>query len=179
VSGVAGWPIAGVATPQVTARYGMKGTHAAGWLAQQGIAVPAAPNRATHWSGDVGGRCLRLGSSEFLVEQDAGSVPAAPSTDGAWQLLRNDYSVLLQGPHWPGRLAQLCAFDFRRFHDEPDLVVMTLLAGIGVTLVHEPRRADESPATLRLWCDASYTQYLQECLHHIVRSAQLTENNDE
>ena len=54
---------------------------------------------------------------------------------------------------------------------------MTLLAGIGVTLVHEPRHADESPATLRLWCDASYTRYLQECLQYAVRSAQLTENN--
>jgi sarcosine oxidase subunit gamma len=172
------WP-AGVAMPRVAARYGVKGTQAAAWLAQQGIAVPTAPNRVTHWSGNGGGRCLRLGNSEFLIEQDGGSSSSAASTAGAWQLLRSDCSVLLQGPHWPDLLAQLCAFDFQRFHDEPGLVVMTLLAGISVTLVHEPRRADESPATLRLWCDASYTAYLQECLQHIVRSAQLTENEYE
>jgi sarcosine oxidase, subunit gamma len=164
------WPMEGAAVPQVAARYGVKGARAADWLLQQGIAVPAAPNRVVHWAGN-GGRCLRLGSSEFLVEHDATTPAFAASGDGAWRLLRSDYSVLLQGPQWPDLLAQLCAFDFHRFHGEPDLVVMTLLAGIGVTLVHEPRHADETPTALRLWCDASYTRYLQECLLQVTRTA--------
>jgi sarcosine oxidase, subunit gamma len=173
MNGAATWSIAGVALPRVAARHGVKGARAADWLLQQGIAVPTAPNRVVHWSGNGGGRCLRLGNSEFLVEHDGPTAATTAPGDGAWQLLRSDCSVLLQGPQWPDLLAQLCSFDFQRFHDEPDLVVMTLLAGIGVTLVHEPLHADESPATLRLWCDASYTHYLQECLLHATRTAHI------
>ncbi len=151
-------------------RYGMKGARAAEWLAQQGIAVPAAANRVTQWTGAGGGRCLRLGNTEFLVEYDAGSsAPAQPAGDGAWLLLRSDASLLLDGAAWPDALAQVCAFDFRRFHDEPDLVVMTLLAGISVTLVREPRADGDTSLALRLWCDASYGTYLQQCLQHLAR----------
>jgi hypothetical protein len=116
------------------------------------------------WNEDGGGRCLRLGHSEFLVEQDAAPVPQA---DDAWLLLRSDFCVLLDEARWPLRLAQVCSFDFERFHAQPDLVVMTLLAGISVTLVREPRPADVSRIALRLWCDATYTQYLQDCLQHL------------
>jgi hypothetical protein len=45
---------------------------------------------------------------------------------------------------------------------------MTLMAGIGVTLIREPRAA-ASPLALRLWCDTSYASYLQECLHTLAR----------
>lgn len=166
---------AGVSIPDVAARYGVKGARAAAWFAQQGLTVPAAPNRVHRWSELGGGRCLRLGSSEFLVEHDAcDSIPVpAPGEDGPWLLLRNDCNLLLDGPLWPTALARACAFDFRCLEDEPDLVVMTLLAGIGVTLVREPRRADDSSIALRLWCDASYTTYLQQCLHALTRSANL------
>lgn len=170
MSGTTAPRIAGVREPEVRARFGVKGAGAMDWLARQGVGLPVAPNRVTHWSGAGGGRCLRLGSSEFLVEYDAGCIPTQPPGDGAWLLLRSDHSLLLEGPQWTTALAQLCAFDFQRFTDEPDLVVMTLLAGIGVTLVREPRHADDSPLALRLWCDASYAPYLQQCLHHVARS---------
>ncbi len=164
--------VAGVSMPPVGARYGVKGARAAEWLAQHGVALPAAPNRIANWSGSGGGRCLRLGNSEFLVEYDAGnaSVPVQAASDGAWLLLRSDASLLLD-PQWTSRLAQVCSFDFQRLHDEPDLVVMTLLAGISVTLVREPRPADHG-ITLRLWCDASYAPYLQQCLQHLARPDQ-------
>ncbi len=45
---------------------------------------------------------------------------------------------------------------------------MTLLAGISVTLVREPR-AGNTHLALRLWCDASYETYLQHCLQHLAR----------
>ncbi len=61
----------------------------------------------------------------------------------------------------------------RRFHDEPDLVVMTLLAGIGVTLVREPRRRCNIDLALRLWCDASYATYLQAMPATLARPAHL------
>jgi hypothetical protein len=46
---------------------------------------------------------------------------------------------------------------------------MTLLAGISVTLVREPRATDDAPPALRLWCDASYAPYLQHCLQELAR----------
>jgi sarcosine oxidase subunit gamma len=147
----------------VVSRFGVKGRHAPQWLQQQGIAVPDAPNHIARWSGQGDGRCLRLGHGEFLVETNA--VPPAPADDEVWLLLRSDFSVLLDGPHWPRQLAQLCAFDFQRLLASPDMVVMTLLAGISVTLVREPR-PDASHMAMRLWCDASYSTYLQQCLQH-------------
>lgn len=166
---------AGVKVPAVQSRYGIKGPDAAAWLQQHGIAVPEAPNHAVHWpAGDQfgAGRCLRLGSTEFLIEED--SAVAAPRTppsfpDRAWLLLRRDASLLLDGPAWPGELAQVCSFDFERLRDEPGLVVMTLLAGIGVTLVSEPTLDDR--LALRLWCDPSYASWLQDTLQHIALPA--------
>jgi len=155
---------AGVMQPAVASRFGVKGPMAPGWLAQQGIAVPDAPNHIARWSTNGGGRCLRLGHGEFLVEHDSPATTSAAGED-VWLLLRSDFSVVLDGPHWLPLLAQLCSYDFRRFDTDPDLVVMTLLAGISVTLAREPR-SDPSSFALRLWCDASYTHYLQDCLRH-------------
>jgi sarcosine oxidase subunit gamma len=164
-------PLAGVLILEAGVRYGVKGARAAAWLAQRGIGVPVAPNRALHWRGSGGGRCLRLGSTEFLVEYDAtnAAIPAQAAEDGAYLLLRSDFSLLLD-PSWTRALAQACSFDFQRLCDEPEMVVMTLLAGISVTLVREPRPNDAG-ITLRLWCDASYAPYLQQCLHQLARPA--------
>jgi sarcosine oxidase, subunit gamma len=171
MSGAARGPIPGVLMLEVGARFGVKGARAAEWLAMRGIGVPAAPNRVVHWAGSGGGRCLRLGSTEFLVEYDAGNAatPAQPSEDGAYLLLRSDFSLLLD-PSWTRPLAQACSFDFERLRDEPGMVVMTLLAGISVTLVRQPRTNDAG-ITLRLWCDASYSSYLQSTLHTLMRPA--------
>jgi sarcosine oxidase subunit gamma len=166
-------PVAGVTAPAVVARYGAKGNEATGWLTRNGIPIPTRPNRFTHWQEHGGGRCLRLGNTEFLIEHDAADIaPSTPAaTDAAWLLLRSDHSLLLDGPQWPGLLAQLCSFDFRRLHNEPDMVVMTLLAGISVTLVREPHAASDEHLALRLWCDASYATYLQQCLQQLARPA--------
>lgn len=149
-------------------RWGVKGPGAATWLQQCGIAVPAGPNSVIHW---YGGRCLRLGLSEFLIEQDdfaaAPLLPDdAPADCDAWVLLRSDRSVLLAGHPWPAALAQGCSFNFERLRAEPYLVVMTLFAGIGVTFVREPSDTD-APLSLRLWCDASHATYLDQCLQQI------------
>jgi hypothetical protein len=160
--------IPGVTTMHAGARFGVKGADASTWLTQRSIVVPDAPNRITRWDG---GRCLRLGNTEFLVELDAAGsqIPAAEGnsddTASAWVLLRSDHSLLLSGPPWPDELARVCSFDFGRWRDDPDLVVMTLLAGIGVTLVREP--VADGQHALRLWCDASYAPYLNNCLHQL------------
>ena len=170
--------IAGV-LPVQAVRWGVKGAGASAWLQRCGIAVPGAPNRATHWAQ---GRCLRLGHSEFLIEQDESDAATpllpevAPEDANAWQLLRSDSSVLLSGHHWPAALAQGCSFDFERLRAEPDLVVMTLFAGISVTFVREP--GGDASLSLRLWCDASHSTYLDQCLQQIAATVPLETENE-
>lgn len=162
--------MSGLQPSRAVVRFGIKGPAAAAWLQARGIPVPADANRIATWTlpeAQQACRCLRLGFTEFLVEMDGGETPAAPATTdapGAWLLLRSDFSLVLEGPQWPAALAQLCSFDLARLRTRPDLVVMTLLAGIAVTLVREPA-ADPERFALRLWCDASYAHYLQEALH--------------
>lgn len=167
--------IDGVTRSEGGMRFGVKGVGAATWLAQQDVPVPSGPNRIARWAEGGGGRCLRLGNTEFLVERDAepglasthASMPSeASGMANAWILLRSDASFVLDGPCWPRELSQACSFDFTRFAAEPDLVVMTLLAGISVTLVREPV-ASGTHLALRLWCDASYSDYLQDCLQQL------------
>lgn len=156
-------------------RFGLKGSGAPDWLRSNGIDVPAQVNSVQRWSG---GRCLRLGQGEFLVELDeAGALQPSPAvaSEGVpetWMLLRSDHCVLLEGAGWLQRLALACSFDLQQLRHSPDLVVMTLFAGISVTLILEP--ASTTPSTdadasfaLRLWCDASYATYLDHCLQQL------------
>jgi hypothetical protein len=157
----------------MSTRFGIKGSDAPALLQHLGLRIPAQANRVTHWLPHEplgGGRCLRQGNTEFLIELDAAEPPAllpgGEAFPNAWTLIRCDHSQLLNGDAWRRDLAQICSFDFARLRDEPDLVVMTLMAGIGVTLIREPATASEDFA-LRLWCDASFSTYLQDCLNTI------------
>ena len=85
-------------------RTGLKGRGAADLLASLGIAVPPRANQVLRFAGPPAGRCLRLGNTEFLLEQDDGdallraldtALQAAPgSVLGA---LRRDHCFLLSG----------------------------------------------------------------------------------
>jgi hypothetical protein len=161
----------GMSIPAVGARFGVKGSDAPALLQHMGLIIPPRPNSVTHWLPDSpfgAGRCLRQGGSEFLIELDAATPPALPANQAfpnAWKLTRSDHSLLLNGARWPHALGQLCSFDLNRLNDEPDLVVMTLMAGIGVTFIREP--VTGASTGLRLWCDASFSIYLQQCLHSL------------
>jgi hypothetical protein len=161
----------GISIPAVGTRFGAKGSDAPALLQHLGLTIPVRPNSVTHWSAQEpfgAGRCLRQGSTEFLIELDADTTPALPASQvlpNAWRLTRSDHSLLLRGARWPRALEQICSFDFKRLDDEPDLVVMTLMAGIGVTVIREP--VASATTSLRLWCDASFSTYLQQCLHSL------------
>lgn len=165
-----------LAVASVGARFGVKGSDAPAWLQQLGFPIPARPNSFTCWKSHESlgsGRCLRQGYTEFLIELDADITPdLQPDArfPGAWQLVRCDGSFLLEGAQWPGALSQVCSFDFHLLRDDPTLVVMTLLAGIGVTVIRDPV-AHSDDFALRLWCDASYSTYLHDCLNTIRGSA--------
>ncbi len=158
-------------------RLGIKGPDAPALLEQQGLRIPLLPNRVVHWQADEPwgrGRCLRQGSTEFLVELDSASAPqvsANAALPRVWQLARCDHSLVLEGAAWRHALPHICSFDFERLSDEPDLVVMTLMAGISVTVIRQPQASVHlTDMALRLWCDASFSIYLQECLRSLGES---------
>jgi sarcosine oxidase subunit gamma len=154
----------------MSTRFGIKGSDAPAFVQHLGLPVPTQPNRMTHWQAHDpwgSGRCLRQGNTEFLIELDTADRTAPPADaafPNAWTLIRSDHSLVLRGDNWPRDLAQICSFDFTQLIDAPDLVVMTTMAGIGVTLIREPSDT-ASDFALRLWCDASFSTYLQECLN--------------
>lgn len=153
------------------ARLGVKGPDAAQLLTALGLPVPLLPNRYSRLDAAAhagAGRCLRLGGTEFLLEQDDGdsAVTAlrqalASTTLRAWPALRCDRSLVLRGPD-PGRLLlQLCDFDFATLEVTPDAAVMTLMAEISVILI---RDHDTGTPGIRIWCDPGYGDYLHDCL---------------
>ena len=151
------------------ARLGLKGADAARLLQQAGIDVPGVANAITHPRGDAGTRCLRLGNTEFLLEQDAGSETiervrtlAATGDFRAWPVLRADHCLLLGGPALFERLSHVASFDFETLAGSPDRVVMTLAAEISVTLALDG--GDPTHPQLRLWADASFGTYLEQTL---------------
>jgi hypothetical protein len=165
------------------ARLGVKGPDAPAVLEQAGIVIPHHANSITR-AGDAPlaglSRCLRLGHTEFLLEQDEGSDALRAVRDSviaagqrAWPVVRTDYSALIGGTATLQQLARFCAFDFEALlagkgtaspHGATprNTVVMTLLAQISVTLAIES--ADATAPQLRLWTDASFGEYLEHTL---------------
>jgi sarcosine oxidase gamma subunit len=179
--------VRGVHSMDGITRFGMKGRDAAEVLQQLGVPIPSSANSITRWQSHAHfgtGRCLRLGSSEFLLEQDdqdsglREELRAALTRDtrAAWFVHRADHSLVIDSPLCPDGLARICSFDFRRFLQEPGTVVMTLLADISVTLAREPEKHETADRlALRLWCDSGYADYLHDCLYSLAQTqAELT-----
>jgi sarcosine oxidase, subunit gamma len=150
-------------------RIGLKGPGAGPLLESLGVAIPPGPNQfvvSRIASGAL--RLLRLGNSEYLIEQEGGSavidsiLAAAPGTR-AHLAPRCDFSIVLGGEGLFEGLASLCAYDFADLAQHPHKLVMTLLAGISVTFISEPT---DGPPALRLWCDPGFGTYLTHCLAH-------------
>lgn len=143
-------------------RFGLKGKLAADWLATQGLHLPQQPN---HWCAqEDGSRILRLGRGEYLVEGDAARRLVSVWQDGQvglYRVPRYDAGFVLNGPDAAVRLSEICALDLRpaAFGEQ---VLMTLAAGISVTLVYE------AEGCYRLWCDATYGAYMQATLQQIL-----------
>ncbi|HEX6246107.1 MAG TPA: hypothetical protein VFZ61_34525 [Polyangiales bacterium] len=157
-------------------RLGLKGADAPRLLQQAGIDLPEVANAIHRGAGgDDLSRCLRLGSTEFLLEQDDGGgiiehvrVLAAGASLRAWPVLRADYCVLLGGRALSERLSHIASFDFESLLDAPDRVVMTLAAEISVTLALDS--ADTTDPRLRLWADVSFGTYLEQTLQTLSRT---------
>jgi len=157
--------VLGIADLSHLPRAGAKGPGAADWLAGHGLPVPSQPNCWIPLQG--GGLIARLGLTEYLVEGDAAIVDALMQADrvaGVYPVLRQDASFALCGAQVNELLLQTCNVDFRTLDAEPSKLVITSMAGVGVTIL--ATQSGGRPG-YRLWCDGTYGLYLWDTLVEI------------
>jgi sarcosine oxidase subunit gamma len=155
-------------------RFGLKGPAAAGWLADQGLAPPAAANS---WvcRGDEPDTAIlvaRLGTGEFFLEDCAGGTwlkviePTAEAHPlGVYPVLREDAAFALSGEGSLEVLAQVCNVNFEDLALDSRPVIMTLMIGVGVLVV--PQDTGRGTRYL-IWCDPTFGPYLGECVGTVV-----------
>lgn len=166
--------IARIAIEQVThlARIGLKGPHARGWLQQQSFATP---DRVNAWCPTGDGEidiCVRLGASEFLLEQTDGNTLRRLSSElaghvpGVYPVLRDDRAFVLAGSAADDILAQMCNVNFAALDADAREAVMTLMIGVAVTVVPQGKAAQRR---YRIWCDPSYGDYFWSSLQDVAQ----------
>jgi sarcosine oxidase, subunit gamma len=149
------------------ARYGVKGTQAATWLAKHGVKIPAAPNT---WVLSGQTLVMRLGSSEFLLEDQAGGETCKKlladtlRVPGVYKVPRADAAYLLDGSGVLNLLSELSALDLRENSLLENDVVMTQVAGISATIL---RQTINDETVYRLWCDGTYAAFMTHTLTEI------------
>lgn len=158
----------GIADASFLRKFGVKGAHAAQWLSGQGITIPL---RANSWVyGADGSLVLRLGNSEFLIEDAPGGAScakleaacAAPA--GVYPVPHVEAAFVMSGHAVQELFHEVCSIDLTRAALGPQDVVMTQMAGISVVLI---RQDLEGESHYRLWCDSSYGPYLWEVFAEI------------
>jgi sarcosine oxidase subunit gamma len=153
-------------------RIGIKGRGATTLFARHGIAPPQRPNSwiAAMLPGARPARLLRLGASEYLLDCDArtpGPDPLAFLADpppACYPVLRDDVAFLLGGRGCESLLAEVCNVDFAALEQAGSTVVLTLMAGVAVTVVCETG----AEPLYRIWCDPSFGHYLWTSLRDVV-----------
>jgi sarcosine oxidase subunit gamma len=157
--------VLGLADLSHQTRAGAKGRGTADWLSGLGVAIPPQSNS---WSPlSSGGLIARLGTTEFLVEGDAplvDKIMQANRAAGVYPVLRQDAAFALCGARVNELLLQTCNVDFRTLDAEPTKVVLTSMAGVGVTVLS---RKNGIYPSYRIWCDGTYGVYLWETLAQI------------
>lgn len=165
--------ILGVTDVSCFERYGVKGPQASKWLADHELAIPSNPNSWTLVSNPSRNQknlVLRLGSSEFLIEDQLGGSAskklAADSTrvEGLYPVARADAAFILSGSEVLNLLSELCSLDLRNNTLLANDVVMTQVAGISVIVMRQTLNGEQ---VYRLWCDGTYGSYMWEMLLEI------------
>lgn len=136
-------PSAAVVLTDLTAspRFGLKGGGSAGWLASQGVPLPAI-NRIAAWRGM---RILRLGNEDILLlAEDAGDARAEVKSAWDGDTAAKGYSswreegwawMRLSGPCLAEAMSRLCALDLRAGHFGAEDIAQTRVGHIeAVTL---------------------------------------------
>jgi sarcosine oxidase subunit gamma len=158
----------GVADVSCLARYGVKGPNATQWLVDRGIAIPTNPNAWTLCEQKT--LVLRLGSSEFLIEdQLGGSVCNRLASDkarvaSAYKVPRADAAFIVSGSEVLNLFSELCSLDLREKSLAAKDLIMTQVAGISATVIRQTLNGE---SVYRVWCDGTYGSYMWEVLIEI------------
>ncbi len=150
-------------------RLGLKGPRAQQWLAEQDMVLP---ERANSWIKQKNGALLlRLGNTEFMIEDTASSEVCNSITttftagDGLHPLQRNDAAFIISGVNVDTLFSQVCAVDLLSGALENNTLIMTSMAGVSVTVLMQTLNGE---TVYRLWCDGSYGTYLWQTLLGII-----------
>lgn len=160
----------GVTDVSCRQRFGVKGPQASEWLVSQGIKTPDSINS---WIIDNDVLVLRLGSSEFLIEQqNSGDVckqlnqASQVSIVGVYPVLLASAAFVISGNEVRAMFSELCKLDFSEKALEPNQLLMTQVADISATLVPE---IVNGRLVIRLWCDGTYGAYMWRVLHQLAQ----------
>jgi sarcosine oxidase, subunit gamma len=140
------------------------------WLQDRGLATPERANSWCATSPDEQDVVVRLGATEFLVEQAEGKELRKLATEltapieGVYPVLREDRAFVLGGDAADEVLAQMCNVNFSALRAEAREAVMTLMIGVAVTVVPQGNAAQRR---YRIWCDPSYGDYLWSWLQEV------------
>jgi sarcosine oxidase subunit gamma len=152
----------GIADLSHLPRCGLKGPGTSAWLGNLGLPLPTTPSS---WLNLADGTLIaRLGNTEYLIEGNAAlidSIMQTPRTAGVYPVLRQDTSLAVCGSRVNELLLQVCNVDFRILAADTSQLVLTSMAGVGVTVL---RTGSSSQPVYRVWCDGTYGLYLHETL---------------
>lgn len=157
------------------ARYGVKGPEAANWLGKYKVEIPT---KANTWLLSGNAIVMRLGASEFLIEdQQYGQVCAKLAADhlrvaGVYKVSRVDASFTMLGSGVLRMLSELCALDLSAAGLQENEVVMTQVAGVSATVLRQHLKGE---TVYRLWCDGTYGVYMKQILSEIAAELNVSE----
>lgn len=160
--------VLGVADVSCLSRYGVKGPNATQWLLERGIAIPTTPNSWTVCEQKT--LVLRLGSSEFLIEDQLGGsacgrlVSDTARVASVYKVPRADAAFIVSGSEALNLFSELCSLDLREKSLAAKDLIMTQVAGISATII---RQTLNSEPVYRIWCDGTYGPYMWEVLTEI------------
>ena len=132
------------------------------YLQDKQIAVPA---RANSWlmhtenAGEHSSLVLRLGGSEFLIEDQWDGISAqnllaeTARLTNVFPVARADAAFIISGSAALNLWSELCAIDLRDGALLAGDVVMTQVAGISAVLLRQTLNGEP---VYRLWCDGTY-----------------------
>jgi sarcosine oxidase, subunit gamma len=160
--------VLGVADVSCLSRYGVKGPNATQWLVGHGISIPTNNNAWT--LSEQKTLVLRLGSSEYLIEdQLGGSACSKLETDTAriasvYKVPRADAAFIVSGSEALNLFSEVCSLDLRVKSFAAKEVIMTQVAEISATIIRQTLNGE---TIYRIWCDGTYGAYMWEVLLEI------------
>ena len=143
-------------------KFGIKGKGAEEFLKSQGVKLPEKYNTAVIDNDKI---IMRLGISEYLLEGvGVSKFYDLPKPAQAYQVLRQDCCLLLEGEAIYKILSQSCAIDFVKANAKDLPLFLTSMVGVGVTILLSE---EAGLPKVRIYCDPTYGAYLFKTLLEI------------